>query len=79
MTPKNFSETIEAATNEDIEYVNKNKAGAAANKFEEAEEEFRNTIIKNILTDDVQGDNDEKAIANKMMILVILEHFLTNI
>ena len=57
----------------------KNKAGVAANKFDDAEEAFRNTFIKNNLADDVQGDNDEKAIANKMMILAILEHFLTNI
>ena len=42
----------------------KNKTGAAANKFDDAEEAFRNTFIKNNLTDDVQGDNDEKEIAN---------------
>ena len=81
MTPRNFSESIEAATKEEIlanTEETKNKTGAAANKFDDAEEAFRNTFIKNNLTDDVQGDNDEKAIANKMMILAILEHFLTN-
>ena len=84
MTPRNFSESIEAATKEEIlanTEETKNKTGAAANKFDDAEEALRNTFIKNnqTLTDDVQGDNDEKAIANKMMKLAILEHFLTNI
>ena len=82
MTPRNFCEFIEAATIEEIlasTEETKNKTGAAANKFDDAEEAFRNTFIKNNLTDDVQGDNDEKAIANKMMILAILEDFLTNI
>ena len=82
MTPRNCSESIEAATKEEIvanTEETKNKTGAAANKFDDAEEAFRNTFIKNNLTDDVQGDNDEKAITNKMMILAILEDFLTNI
>ena len=82
MTPKNFSETIEAATKEEVlanTEETKNKNGVAANKFDDAEEAFWNTFIKNNMTDDVQGDNDEKAIANKMMIVAILEHFITNI
>ena len=66
MTPRIFSETIEAATKEE---VTKNKAGAAANKFDDSAEAFRNTFIKNNLADDVQDGNDEKAIANKDAIL----------
>ena len=75
MTPRNFSESIEAATKEEIlanTEETKNKTGEAANKFNDAEEAFRNTFIRNNLTDDDQGDNNEKAIANKIIIQTLM-------